>query len=626
MTTHHPAKYRGVGSKRQFPSGERFSTNANRVSSSQDGDDPFTIPGPKGAMNHSNTRDSAIDMSESMDTPVQSAHLAPDQVMESLQDELFSSLISTHQEKRGFFAKDQLSKILTEDCVRNELTRHFEDSLSEETIAEYAKTICQGTVSQGQVSGRNRTTDRKTFIKIFAILIIIEKTKSIIKLLEEDVNDSDLPLIKVPRPNDERKFDLRVSRDPHKVLRSFQKRWNQLNIRNFDEWQWTTLPVEFAQPTEHREVQHYQLEEQRILPFVKDSREQKPHFSRRTELEGGFASVFQVAIHPQHHDFQTLPDKTGQSYFAVKRLHSQNKKAFQREVEMLNKFSGNKHDHLISLLATYEQFDRFFLVFDWAEADLQAYWRKVNSMPTFDWKTVLWMAKQCRGIASGIIKIHEHVSIYAKDSNRPVNKNVVFGHHGDIKPENVLWFAETDQEDCNVGGTLKLSDFGLAEVSVHRTISMAPKSKWGVSLGYRAPEADLHRGAAIGRSYDIWTLGCLYLEFITWMLGGSQLLDEFLEARKARDATWHDIETHTFFELKADRGTGEPIAVIKPAVTQVSLIFSMRSIMEFTDDYLVHPQSTFTLEMLAIHSRLSRHGGGQFAGGENEQSTANRPL
>lgn len=550
-----------------------------------------------------------------------------EEVVVDLQDELLAALIPTHQEKQGFIAKDQLSKILAEDRVRNELTRHFEDSLNEETIAKYAKTICHGTASQREISGCDRKTDEITFIKVLAILIIIEKTNYIIKLLKEDVNDSELPLVKVSRPNEEKLFDLRVRRDPYKVLRSFQKRWNQLDIRNFDEWQWTTVPVEFDQPTEHGEVQHYQLEEQRILPFVKDSREQKPHFSRRTELEGGFASVFQVAIHPQHHEFQTLPDKTGQSYFAVKRLHSQNKQAFQREVEMLNKFSGNKHDHLISLLATYEQFGRFFLVFDWAEADLQAYWRKVNRMPAFDRQTVLWMAKQCRGIASGIIKIHEHVSIYAKeDSNRPVNKNVVFGHHGDIKPENVLWFAEPDQEDCNVGGTLKLSDFGLAEVSVHRTISMAPKSKWGVSLGYRAPEADLHRGPAIGRSYDIWTLGCLYLEFITWMLGGSQLLDEFLEARKARDATWHDIETHTFFELKLDRGTGEPTAVIKPAVTQVSLVPSARSIMEVTDINLVHRQTPLTPEMLSIHPRLFGHGGGQPSGCKNERSAANRPL
>lgn len=499
--------------------------------------------------------------------------ISRDQEPERLQDRLFSALIQSYQEKRGFFAKDQLSRILTESRVRNELAEHFDVSLPEEVIAQHAKTICHGASPRNESSERDDQPNTRTFIKIFAILVIIEKTESIIKLLEEGVNDSDLPLIKVSRQNDENMFDLRLRRRPDLILKSFQRRWNQLNIRNFDEWQWTTIPVEFAPPTELGQVKHYELQEQRILPFVKDSRDHKPHFSRRTELEGGFASVFRVAIHSKHHHFPIPPGSSDPAFFAIKRLHSQNREAFMKEAEMLNKFSSDKHNHLISLLATYEQFDRFFLIFDWAEADLQAYWRKVNPSPSFDLKTVLWMAKQCKGIASGIIQIHQHESVYAKeDPDQPANKNVVFGHHGDIKPENVLWFAEPGHEEGKVGGTLKLSDFGLAEVSIHRTISMAPKSKWGVSLGYRAPEADLKQGAAIGRSYDIWTLGCLYLEFITWILGGSKLLDEFLEVRKARDATWHDIETHTFFRLEVDGKTGEPTAVIKPAVKQVSII------------------------------------------------------
>lgn len=529
-------------------------------------------PGPNPARYHSNSRDSGLHMDEEeVISPVQSTYFSPEQETECLQDELFSALIPTYQERRGFFAKDLLSKILTEDRVRDELSRHFEDSLPEATIAKHAKTICYGDFAQLESSGRDEKPETKPFIKVLAILIIIEKTKSIIKLLEEDVNDSELPLIKMPRPKDDRLFDLRSSRKPTIVLRCFQRRWNQLNIRNFEEWQWTTLPAEFSRPTEYGEVHHYQLEEQRVLPFIKDSREDKKRSSHRKELEGGFASVFQVAIHPEHHNFQTSPDKSGTAFFAVKRLHSQNKEAFQREVEVLNKFSGNRHEHLISLLATYEQFDRFFMIFDWAEADLQEYWRKVNHLPSFDLNTVLWMARQCKGIASGITKIHAHVSHYVKrDPNGGGNQNVVFGHHGDIKPENVLWFVGPGQADRNSEGTLKLSDFGLAEFSIHQTTSMPPKSKWGVSLGYRAPEADLKHGTAIGRSYDMWTLGCLYLEFITWMLGGSVLLDEFMETRKARDAMWHDIETHTFFKLEIDGRTGKPTAVIKPTVKQVS--------------------------------------------------------
>ncbi|KAJ0120691.1 protein kinase [Diaporthe amygdali] len=518
----------------------------------------------------------------------QSPHDMPDRSTRSLQDELFSELIPTHHEKQGFFAKDQLPKILTEHRVRHELTTHFKNSFSEKTIASYAKKLSQDTTThRDQSLCHDGQVNSRSFIKVLAILIIIQKTKDILKILEDGVSDSDLPLIKVPRPRDEKLFDLRLSREPATVLRGFQS-WDQLSIRNFEEWQWTTLPLVFSRSKGHREVTHHLLQDQIILPFVKTNLGNEPHISHKTALEGGFASVFKVAIHPQHHNFHKSPDKSNASCFAIKGLHSQNRTAFKKEVEMLNKFSGNKHEHLISLLATYEQCDRFFLVFDWAEADLQGYWTRINPSPSFDRNSVLWLAKQCKGIASGITKIHEHVSTYLKSDPNPAgNHNVVFGHHGDIKPENVLYFAGPDQADASVGGTLKLSDFGLAEFSIHQTKSMTPRGKWGVSLGYRAPEVDLKQGAAIGRSYDIWTLGCLYLEFITWMLGGSQLLDEFLLARTARDVMWHDIETHTFFELEIEERTGEKRAIIKPVVEQfIKKLHSHQNCSEFIHEFL----------------------------------------
>lgn len=412
-------------------------------------------------------------------------------------------------------------------------------------------------------------TKTKSFIKILAVLIIIQKTKAILKLIREDVSDSDLPLIKVPRTNDAKLFDLRANNRPDTVLTCFQRKWkwDQLNIRNFEEWQWTTLPLEFAQSAQHRDVPHYSLQEKRILPFTDDSRQ--PQLSGRLELEGGFASVFKVAIHPKHHNFHKTPVKSSPACFAVKSLHSQNKIAFTREVEMLKKFSGDRHQHLISLLATYEQSGRFFLLFDWAEADLHTYWRRINPNPSFNRTTLLWVANQCKGIASGITKIHAYESTYAKPAPTIAgHQNVVFGHHGDIKPENVLWFAGTSKGRSSIEGTLKLSDFGLAEFSIHQTLTMTPKSKWAGSLAYRAPETDLEQDATIGRSYDIWTLGCLYLEFITWVLGGAKLLDEFVQARKARDVMWHGIETHTFFMLKIDNETGKT-AIIKSPVVQV---------------------------------------------------------
>ena len=259
-------------------------------------------------------------------------------------------------------------------------------------------------------------------------------------------------------------------------------------------------------------------------------------------------------------------------------------------MEILKKFSGDSHVHLVSLLSTYEQFKKFYLVFQWAEADLLDYWKVLNPTPSVNLKTILWMAQQCKGIANGLSKIHHYESSSSKahpnlerifngsprqnlvipTSHAPVNAmEQLYGRHGDIKPVNVLLFRNSEEHD-NIG-TLKLTDFGLAEFSALHSKSYKPKSKVATSPSYRPPECDLQDGT-IGRSYDIWTLGCLYLEFITWLLGGWDLVQEFTQKRMSFDPMWHEMLTDTFFEIVKCSVTGTPGAMIKPAVTDVSHI------------------------------------------------------
>jgi serine/threonine protein kinase len=228
-------------------------------------------------------------------------------------------------------------------------------------------------------------------------------------------------------------------------------------------------------------------------------------------------------------------------------------------------------------VATYEQFKSYFLIFHWAEADLQRYWRDENDEPTMDRETVLWLAQQCKGIADGVVTIHQYTTS-TKLQPQPPDK--MFGHHGDIKPENVLMFPDSDYEKTK-RGTLKLSDFGLAEFSHHHTVSMQPKSSWATSPPYRAPEVDLLGTGAIGRSYDIWTMGCLYLEFITWLIGGWSLVEYFAYRRLEPDPYMFGEPTRTFFRLvkiKMPNGNWADSAEIKPSVTEVSLhVFPTRT-------------------------------------------------
>lgn len=228
---------------------------------------------------------------------------------------------------------------------------------------------------------------------------------------------------------------------------------------------------------------------------------------------------------------------------------------------MLEKF-GRHHRHLISLLATYEQFKSFHLIFYWAEADLLHYWRQVNPMPSMQFPTLSWMAEQCQGIAAGLAKIHRF-ELVPHQTNQ---FNTSYGRHGDIKPQNILWFRDPSNAH---EGTLQITDFGHAESSWSPTLLRVRGSKAAFSPSYRPPECDVVDGL-VSPSSDIWTLGCLYLEFVTWLFGGWSLVEEFSNRRLTIDPFYASVHTDTFFEIAPLKKTGNLGVSIKQAVLEVS--------------------------------------------------------
>lgn len=226
---------------------------------------------------------------------------------------------------------------------------------------------------------------------------------------------------------------------------------------------------------------------------------------------------------------------------------------------MLKVFSGTKHDeypHLISLLATYEQSGVYYLIFPYAESNLTQFWQSRKPEPSFDLQTVMWVAEQCAGIARGLKDVHQHKVSHSKLT---VDPEIRFGRHGDLKPENILWFKDDH------GGTLKISDFGSGEWSTNNSRSNKRNSAVDSSMSYRPPD-----GEQIEQSSDIWNLGCIYLEFITWLLGGWVLVEEFVGQRVSIDPGWSFMLTDAFFEIRDNHSTKDLPARVKPTVTNVS--------------------------------------------------------
>ena len=141
-----------------------------------------------------------------------------------------------------------------------------------------------------------------------------------------------------------------------------------------------------------------------------------------------------------------------------------------------------------------------------------------------------------------------------------------FGRHGDINPSNILWYNDGDGDSMVLQGTLKITDFGQAEVN--SMLSKTRDRSVANTLTYRPPECDV-QSSIIRQSYDIWCLGCVYLEFVTWLLGGNHLVKKFVRIRSSPDTFHHGDLSDTFFQVRRDSEIHHFEFMVKPAVTQV---------------------------------------------------------
>jgi serine/threonine protein kinase len=212
--------------------------------------------------------------------------------------------------------------------------------------------------------------------------------------------------------------------------------------------------------------------------------------------------------------------------------------------------------HIVKLLGSFTSKGYHHLIFPHADDTLQSYWQRVEK-PWLDpdqWKTVLWVAQQCKAIADGLSAIHDY-----KTDN-------LYGRHGDIKPANILWFRDEDSGDPDTtGGVLKISDFGLARFHKLESRSKVDPASISGSPTYMPPECELH--SPVSKAYDIWSLGCLYLEFITWLVCGWEGVEEFAHVRSVKIGVG-DLLDDKFYTVLGYKVNKARSAVLRPSVTR----------------------------------------------------------
>ncbi|KAF2026799.1 hypothetical protein EK21DRAFT_73336 [Setomelanomma holmii] len=539
----------------------------------------------------------------------------------ALQRAIYATMVTARNDDAAlidqqFFPRNQLSRVINPSTVYAELLHHLPREYSESGIRELAYKICD--ITSCKVNGKLK---RRSHRSIFAILVLAERSRLIVSFLHNKVSDLDLPLEPIKERGcliGMRQRGTSPDGSQFPPLQCFDdEEWSPASLGSFERYQWYMLAPYFSHGR-HGQINYYPLHDQQILPFESSHQAEDD----AAESQGGYGRVMMVRIHPAHHRLGRNP--SSDYGFAVKQLLSNDRKSFKKEKEMLKKFSGARsHPHIVSLLATYRHRSKYHFIFDRAQSDLGRFWEMCEQAPELSQGDVLWVSKQCLGIADGLFRIHQHKTFKVRrkrilsrqeelstskkqvtfvenasgtslekrssvgkrgakhpnvESQRPASSDMAalelyeirYGRHGDINPQNILWFTDDLANPAIVSrdlrGLLKIADFGTAEMN--STYSKSGPRDVANTMTYRPPECDA-ADRTIRQSFDIWCLGCVYLEFVTWMLGGAALVRKFAQKRMSRDPVYGNDETDTYFELIWNKDTRKTEARVKPSVIEV---------------------------------------------------------
>ena len=163
---------------------------------------------------------------------------------------------------------------------------------------------------------------------------------------------------------------------------------------------------------------------------------------------------------------------------------------------------------------------------------------------------VMWLLFQFLGLADALRSIHNlespDPSADAGPGLRtPAQEARKSAWHHDLKPENILFYRESGDKH----GRFMIADFGTGKVSTSRSRSMVTRSING-TLTYEPPEADYE--GATSRPYDVWSMGCVFLELLIWAVLGFGSLEAFHSQRlaKRRPEAPKDIKDDSFWQYE----------------------------------------------------------------------------
>ncbi|KAI1163474.1 kinase-like domain-containing protein [Nemania serpens] len=307
--------------------------------------------------------------------------------------------------------------------------------------------------------------------KVFAILVLIDKPRAIKKLLREGLTDEHLPLF----PKGDGSDNILVSARG-KIFQSFATWHNSAKVAVFLEKQWVVqAPVLDATDSD------ITLNPKCVLPFY-----------NIVELgEGQSSRVYKGELHPAHQKGL----KAAQLLVAIKDVWD--RRSFEGDVEL----TRYHHPHLMKPIAACQTGLHYYIIFPWPDGeDLWEFWRHGNSRQRTP-DLILWSLQQMLGLADALETLHKR-RLY----------------HGDLNPACIFHLNKGGK------GALVIVDSDVSRARTKRTgirnrptLTLANSALYESPDMYTAPEVYATPSLRL-RKPDIWSLGCIFLEFTIWLL------------------------------------------------------------------------------------------------------------
>lgn len=191
---------------------------------------------------------------------------------------------------------------------------------------------------------------------------------------------------------------------------------------------------------------------------------------------------------------------------------------FEKELTNMSILKQIRHPNIIQLLAAYSYNGKYNLIFPRAHGGtLGGLLNGDDKIPPIRFDSTETMMVAVAGLTSAICAMHD----------LSFDSVTLMGCHRDLKPSNILIHESR----------LLLADFGLSRF---KPSDESSRSDFQQGQGdYLAPECeDLDfqesQKRPIGRASDIWSLGCILLELLTYLLKGPDGVSQFRLKRRKR--------------------------------------------------------------------------------------------